>query len=82
VIVARDLGNSRGAELESNAHRTGSKSHRLTVLWKIGKTGLWRKAIGIWSGLSESNRHLNLGEVREVNSNALERRHLAFWVGS
>src|SRR6267378_5416041 len=30
-----------------------------------------------WSGLSESNRHLNLGKVREVKSNALERRHLA-----
>jgi hypothetical protein len=29
-----------------------------------------------WSGLSESNRHLNLGKVREVKSNALERRHL------
>jgi hypothetical protein len=30
-----------------------------------------------WSGLSESNRHLNLGNVREVKSNALERRHLS-----
>ncbi len=29
-----------------------------------------------WSGLSESNRHLNLGKVRLVSSNALERRHL------
>jgi hypothetical protein len=29
------------------------------------------------SGLSESNRHLNLGKVRGVESNALERRHLA-----
>src|SRR5207253_9070367 len=34
-----------------------------TVLWKIGRTGLRRKAFGIWSGLSESNRHLNLGKV-------------------
>jgi hypothetical protein len=33
----------------------------------------------LWSGLSESNRHLNLGKVREVKSNALERRHLAFF---
>jgi hypothetical protein len=33
--------------------------------------------IDLWSGLSESNRHLNLGEVREIKSNALERRHLA-----
>jgi hypothetical protein len=32
-----------------------------------------------WSGLSESDRHLNLGKVRGVESNALERRHLAFW---
>jgi hypothetical protein len=32
---------------------------------------------GIWSGLSESNRHLNLGKVRGVESNALELRHLA-----
>jgi hypothetical protein len=31
----------------------------------------------VLSGLSESNRHLNLGKVREVKSNALERRHLA-----
>jgi hypothetical protein len=30
-----------------------------------------------WSGLSESDRHLNLGKVRGVESNALERRHLA-----
>jgi hypothetical protein len=33
----------------------------------------------LWSGLSESNRHLNLGKVRVVKSNALERRHLAFF---
>jgi len=39
----------------------------------------WRKPFGIWSGLSESNRHLNLGKVREVKSNTLERRHLAFF---
>jgi hypothetical protein len=30
-----------------------------------------------WSGLSESNRHLNLGKIRGVESNALERWHLA-----
>jgi hypothetical protein len=34
------------------------------------------KCLILWSGLSESNRHLNLGKVREVKSNALERRHL------
>ncbi len=33
----------------------------------------------LWSGLSESNRHLNLGKVRAVKSNALERQHLAFF---
>jgi hypothetical protein len=27
----------------------------------------------------EANRHLNLDKVREVKSNALERRHLADW---
>ena len=37
------------------------------------------KCLILWSGLSESNRHLNLGKVRVVKSNALERRHLAFW---
>ena len=31
----------------------------------------------IWSGLSESNRHLSLGKDRVVKSNALEWRHLA-----
>jgi hypothetical protein len=31
---------------------------------------------GKWSGLSESNRQLNLGKDRVVNSNALEWRHL------
>src|SRR6266436_512480 len=33
------------------------------VFWKIGRTGPWRKPFEIWSGLSESNRHLNLGKV-------------------
>jgi len=44
-----------------------------------GKYEKWGRAVTpfkIWSGLSESNRHLNLGKVREVKSNALERRHL------
>jgi hypothetical protein len=36
-----------------------------------------RKCLKKWSSLSESNRHLNLGKVRGVESNALERRHLA-----
>jgi len=43
------------------------------------KTGSSCKSFRIWSRLSESNRHLNLGKVREVKSNTLERRHLAFW---
>src|SRR5882762_8630831 len=45
----------------------------------MGRTGPRLKPYRIWSGLSESNRHLNLGKVRVVKSNALERRHLAFW---
>ena len=34
------------------------------------------KCLIVWSGRWESNPHLNLGKVPEVNSNALERRHL------
>src|SRR5467141_373622 len=45
----------------------------------MGRTGPRLKPYRIWSGLSESNRHLNLGKVREIKSNALERRHLAFF---
>jgi hypothetical protein len=30
-----------------------------------------------WCGLSESNRHLNLGKVRFINPNTLKRWHLA-----
>jgi hypothetical protein len=39
------------------------KNLHLTVYWKIGEPGPWGKPFGIWSGLSESNRHLNLGKV-------------------
>ncbi len=59
----RDLGNSRCTELEEQCQPIGSKRHHLKVFWKIGRTGQWRKPFGIWSGLSESNRHLNLGKV-------------------
>jgi len=76
---ARDLGNSRRPEWEEQYRRIRRKNHHLMVLWKIGRSAAWRKPFGIWSGLSESNRHLNLGKVREVKSNTLERRHLAFF---
>src|SRR5439155_25888905 len=32
------------------------------------------KSLELWSGLSESNRHLNLGKVPKTKSNTLERR--------
>jgi hypothetical protein len=72
-----DLGDSRRPEWRAKHHLIGRKSHHLKVHWEIGRTGPWGKLFGIWSGLSESNRHLKLGKVREVKSNALERRHLA-----
>ena len=55
----------------------GAQKSKLDVMYLDGlrKAGTARKK---WSGLSESNRHLNLGKVREIKSNALERRHLAF----
>ncbi len=67
------------------ASRTDSASSWAGVL--VFLSGGWRSfrksssvsSLELWSGLSESNRHLNLGKVRVVNSNALERRHLAFW---
>src|SRR6267143_6195917 len=59
----QDLGNSRLPEWEEQCRRIASKRQHLTVFWKIGRTGRWCKAFGIWSGLSESNRHLNLGKV-------------------
>jgi hypothetical protein len=65
--------------LENNATRPGPNSIIFTVFCKIWKTRQRCNCLKEWSGLSESNRHLNLGKVREVKSNALERRHLAFW---
>jgi hypothetical protein len=47
----------------------------------IGKCAVKRRRnwLMLWSGLSESNRHLNFGKDQVVKSNALERRHLAAW---
>jgi hypothetical protein len=70
---------SRGPELENNATRSCLNSTISGCLGKYAKRWQRRKSFRIWSGLSESNRHLNLGKVREDKSNALERRHLAFW---
>jgi hypothetical protein len=70
---------SRGPESENNAPRSGLNSTISRCFAKYGKRWQGRKSFRIWSGLSESNRHLNLGKVREVKSNTLERRHLAFW---
>ena len=68
---------SLGTELENNATRSRPNSTISRCFGKYGKRRQRRKTFRIWSGLSESNRHLNLGKVREVKSNALERRHLA-----
>src|SRR5689334_12801288 len=69
---------SRCPKLVNNATRPGPNSTLSRRFAKYGKRWQRRKSFRIWSGLSESNRHLNLGKVRVVNSNALERRHLAF----
>jgi hypothetical protein len=53
---------SRGPELENNTTRSGPNN---TISWGFGKDGKrWQrsKSLRIWSGLSESNRHLNLGK--------------------
>ena len=62
MLDYRDLANSRRPEWEEQYHRIRCKSHHLTVYGKIGRIGPWSNAFGIWSGLSESNRHLNLGK--------------------
>jgi hypothetical protein len=54
---------SRGPESENNATRSGLNSTISRCFAKYGKRWQRRKSFGIWSGLSESNRHLNLGKV-------------------
>src|SRR5258708_36499544 len=54
---------SRGPELESNTTRPGPNSTISRCFAKYGKRWQRRKSFRIWSGLSESNRHLNLGKV-------------------
>src|SRR6266513_5404434 len=54
---------SRGPELENNATRSGLNSTISGCLGKYAKRWQRRKSFRIWSGLSESNRHLNLGKV-------------------
>src|SRR5260370_37929192 len=54
---------SRGPELENNSTRSGPNSNISRCFGKYGKRRQRRKSFRIWSGLSESNRHLNLGKV-------------------
>src|SRR6266704_1803028 len=54
---------SRGPELENNATRSGPNSTISRCFGKYGKCWQRRNSFKIWSGLSESNRHLNLGKV-------------------
>src|SRR5258708_1386372 len=52
-----------GTELENNATRSGPNNTISRCFGKYGKRWQRRKTFRIWSGLSESNRHLNLGKV-------------------
>jgi hypothetical protein len=70
---------SRGPELETTPPDQAQTAPFHGVLQNMENVGSGVSLFRIWSGLSESNRHLNLGKVRVVKSNALERRHLAFW---
>jgi hypothetical protein len=54
---------SRGPESENNTTRSGPNSTISRCFAKYGKRWQRRKSFRIWSGLSESNRHLNLGKV-------------------
>src|SRR6267378_4032509 len=57
------LASFRGPELENQAATSGPISTISRCFGKYGKRWQRRKSFGIWSGLSESNRHLNLGKV-------------------
>jgi len=75
----RHLVISSGPELENNATRSVPNSAISRCFGKYGKRWQRRKTFRIWSGLSESNRHLNLGKstgdgvstTYEVHSGAL-----------
>ena len=54
---------SLGTELENNATRSRPNNTISRCFGKYGKRRQRRKTFRIWSGLSESNRHLNLGKV-------------------
>jgi hypothetical protein len=54
---------SRCPELENSATRSGPNSTISRCFGRDGKCWQRRKSFRIWSGLSESNRHLNLGKV-------------------
>ncbi len=56
---------SRDPTLESNTTRPGPNSTISRCFAKYGKRWQRRKSFRIWSGLSESNRHLNLGKSAE-----------------
>src|SRR5882762_1327118 len=58
----RHLVISSGPELENNATRSVPNSAISRCFGKYGKRWQRRKTFRIWSGLSESNRHLNLGK--------------------
>ena len=72
-----DAAGVESANVGEKGLATASDAKIIDFARKMGRTGPWCKFFRIWSGLSESNRHLNLGKVRGVESNALELRHLA-----
>ena len=47
------------------------------AFWRMWKTTQGSKSFRIWSGLSESNRHLNLGKVSRQTYKRLNWQQLA-----
>jgi hypothetical protein len=63
MVDYRDFGNSRRPGWEGQLRRIACKSHHFNGVLKNRKNRALGVPFEIWSGLSESNRHLNLGKV-------------------